>query len=141
MNQKTLLFLANLIFVATGFSQIKNSVVGIETRTRFDENTTVFEKSSGRKLSKHEVESLLMPENFGKYFLEPMFDESADPFAYTMRKKTEEEMQTNNTYNNFKDNQPKVKDLVASFKAKDINNNIYESQKLLGKTIILSFWL
>jgi hypothetical protein len=107
---------------------------------RIDPSTKLIDKATGQPLPYKEFEKLMRADPNG-YLFQPLYNEYGEPDAYSVRKKSKEERETNN-HNPYEEyEKPQVGQLVARFVMKGIDGKTYDSNELKGTYVLLSFWL
>lgn len=126
----------------SSFAQPTNKVGmgGIRQQRRIDENTRIFDKTSGQQVSFKAYRELVSKDPNG-YHLEPIIDEYGQASAYTLRPTTPEERETH-MFKSFDTSlRPKVGQPMPEFSMKGIDDKVYRLSELRGRVILLSFWI
>lgn len=75
------------------------------------------------------------------YHLVPDYNEYGQPVKFIMRPSTPEEQKTHRFRDRDPARQPRAGQLIAPFVMTGLNGKTYSSADLLGKVVILSFWI
>jgi peroxiredoxin len=143
---KFLLFLfvlgcAQVSTQTSSFAQpISIGMGSIRRPMRIDENTPLFDKTSGKRVSYKAYQELLNKDRYG-YHLEPIIDEYGQTSAYTLRSTTPEERETHMFKSYDTSQRPKVGQPMPEFVMRGIDDKVYRLSELKGRVILLSFWI
>lgn len=113
---------------------------GIETRFRIDEETTILDKATGKRISFEEYRRILK-EAPNSVSLMPAWNEYGRAGSYILRPTTAEERETRMFSTMDSTQRPKVGEVMPLFVMKGIDDKVYRSTDLKGHVVILSFWI
>ncbi|GAB3641089.1 hypothetical protein GCM10027423_17250 [Spirosoma arcticum] len=133
-----LLFLA--LSVAAVKAQVTTHTGGVRTERRINENTPLFDKKTGQRVSFQEYQQRMKNDPYA-YYLEPVYDEYGKPTSYMIRPTTADEKVTHRFYDRDPAKQPKVGQPIAPFIMTGLDGKTYRSTDLLGNVVVLSFWI
>lgn len=106
---------------------------------RINENTILFDKATGKRISYQEYRQLTKDDPFG-YHLERVYDVYGQTSAYKIRPTTPEERETH-SFRPTTEGRPKVGETIPLFVMKGVNGKVYRSTDLQGRVVVLSFWI
>ena len=105
---------------------------------RMDENTRIFDKATGRRVTLREFSELLKSDQYGQH-LEPGFNEYGVVDLYTLRPTTPKEKATHQFNDRDPALRPKVGQPMPEFVMKGIDDKVFRLSELKGRVIVLSF--
>ena len=117
---------------------VQKSVVHYDRK--LPEPTPITNQVTGQKITMGEYSELAKADPF-TYHLVPNYDEYGQSTTYTMRPATPEEHETHRFRDRDPAKQPKSGQVIAPFVMKGIDGKTYRSADLLGKVVVLSFWI
>lgn len=142
MNPYKLIFLLALGIAVSTFSQAQLTIqrTGIRTSNRMNRYTPIIESLTGQRITLEDYDKLIQSDPY-KYHLVADYDEYGRPKAYTMRPSTDEEYNTRQFRDRDPAKQPKIGQSLAPFVMTATDEKTYRSTDLMGKVILLSFWI
>lgn len=105
-----------------------------------DTGVPITNQATGQRITMEEYSQLTKSDPFA-YHLVPDYNEYGAPSAYTMRPATPEEHETHRFRDRDPAKQPKAGQLIAPFAMTGVDGKSYRSADLLGKVVILGFWV
>lgn len=120
---------------------VQKSVVHYARRPQQQEEATpITNQETGQRVTMEQYEQLVKADPFA-YHLVPDYDAFGQPKAYTMRTATPEEHETHRFRDRDPAKQPKGGQTIAPFVMKGVDGKTYQSADLVGKVVILNFWV
>ncbi|MVM41795.1 thioredoxin fold domain-containing protein [Spirosoma sp. HMF3257] len=117
---------------------IQKTVVRLTRQS--DESAPITNQVTGKRITMEDYSQLTKTDPFA-YHLVPDYNEYGIPGAYTMRSATPEEHETHRFRDRDPAKQPKAGQPIAPFAMVGLGAKTYRSADLLGKVVILSFWV
>lgn len=105
-----------------------------------DTSAPITDQVTGQRITMEAYSQLTKSDPFA-YHLVPDYNEYGQPNAYTMRVATPEEHETHRFRDRDPAKQPKAGQLIAPFVLAGPGGQAYRSADLVGKVVILSFWI
>lgn len=102
--------------------------------------TAIVNKATGQPITMEEYGKLIKDDPYA-YHLVPDYNEYGQPGGYIMRPATPEEHETHRFRDRDPAKQPKAGQSIAPFVMTGLDGKTYRSADLLGKIVILSFWV
>lgn len=141
LNMKHILFIALICTLQT--TLIHPTIAqpgGISQVRRMDENTKIFDKDTGKRVSLREFNDLLKADPYAQHLV-PNFNEYGEVDSYTLRPTTPEEKANRQFNDRDPALRPKMGQPMPEFVMKGIDDKAYRLSELKGHVVILSFWL
>ncbi|RRA99170.1 peroxiredoxin family protein [Larkinella rosea] len=139
MRYPFLFILSICIYHASLAQPITIEQTGIRQEMRINENTVIFDKATGKRISDQQYRRLTKDDPFG-YHLERVYDEYGQTSAYKIRPATPEERETH-SFRPTAEGRPKVGETIPLFVMKGLDGKVYRSTDLQGRVVVLSFWI
>lgn len=135
-------FILLLVLFQNSFGQgVSTNSVGISSEYRMDDNTLIYNKDTGQRITMTEYVRLTR-ETPKLYHLVPQINEYGKPGSYILRKRTQEELAEDRIiYQNNDFSKPLVGKPLPPFVMEGADGKTYRSEGLKGSYILLSFWL
>jgi peroxiredoxin len=111
----------------------------VSRKMTIDENSTIYDKETGRKLPFDEMVSLLN-QTPRIYALVTEIDETGKPAYYVLRKRTKEELEAGHPFLANDHKKPEIGQPILPYVMQGADGKTYSSDKLKGKYVLLSFW-
>ncbi|GAB4013488.1 hypothetical protein GCM10028808_32730 [Spirosoma migulaei] len=112
----------------------------VRTNRQTDDTTPITNQATGKRITMEDYSQLTKADPFA-YHLVPEYNEYGLPAFYTMRPATPEEHETHRFRDRDPAKQPKAGQQIAPFVLAGSDGKTYKSAELLGKVVILSFWI
>lgn len=112
----------------------------VRTNRQTDDSAPITNQATGKRITMEDYSQLTKADPFA-YHLVPQYNEYGLPAAYTMRPATAEEHETHRFRDRDPAKQPKAGQLIEPFVLASLGGKTYKSADLLGKVVILSFWI
>lgn len=144
-SKKLLLFVLFISYVTVSVckAQVGVQKVTVRSTPRRTETTSsipITNKLTGQPITMEQYSELTKDDPF-KYHLVPEYDEFGRPKSYIMRLSTAEEHETHRFRDRDPAKQPRLGQTIAPFVMTGLDGTTYRSADLLGKVVILSFWI
>ena len=113
---------------------------GIRSTQRAEETTPITNAVTGQRLTMEQYGELIKDDAYA-WHLVPDYNEHGQPSGYMMRQATAEEHETHRFRDRDPAKQPKVGQTIAPFVMTGQDGKTYRSADLLGRVVVLSFWV
>ena len=133
--------LLNLYWLSSiAVGQVSNYNGKVSQQIVMDQKSVIIDQSTGKQLTYAAYDNLLK-RNPGKYRTLPVFDKYGQPSSFALVSKNSQQVHENGGIIMNSDLMPEVGEKLAPFVMKGLDGNVYDSEKLRGKYILLGFWV
>lgn len=135
--------IASILIISSVIAQAQQVTIqqsDVRFVRRIDKTTPITDVVTGQPVTIEQYDELLKTDQ-NAWHLTSVFDEFGEPMAYTLRKATPEEYETHQFKDRDPAQQPQVGQIITPFVMKGIDGKIYRSADLIGKVVVLSFWV
>jgi hypothetical protein len=120
-------------------AQLKEYKGKINQQFVLNNESVIFNKSTGRRISYQEYDQLLK-RNPGQYKTVPVFDKYGKPSSFAVSRNLGNGYEVKDV-NYDPDLLPEIGETLEPFVMEGLDGKIYDSEKLRGKYILLGFWV